>query len=111
MKPKQLLVIGDSGVYGWGDREAGGWGRNRRHLPGGGNVKIGLHQIQGASLHALQQPSLRQSPAVAHFPQQQSHRNATEQHTKANSHKQLHQGEASATTELRHGLGAGTTRC
>ena len=25
MKPKQLLVIGDSGVYGWGDREAGGW--------------------------------------------------------------------------------------
>ena len=25
MKPKQLLVIGDSGVYGWGDREGGGW--------------------------------------------------------------------------------------
>ena len=25
MKPRQLLVIGDSGVYGWGDREAGGW--------------------------------------------------------------------------------------
>ncbi|CAI8158171.1 MAG: GDSL-type esterase/lipase family protein [Prochlorococcus sp.] len=22
---KQLVVIGDSGVYGWGDREAGGW--------------------------------------------------------------------------------------
>ena len=25
MKPRQLLVIGDSGVYGWGDREEGGW--------------------------------------------------------------------------------------
>ncbi len=22
---KKLIVIGDSGVYGWGDREAGGW--------------------------------------------------------------------------------------
>ena len=37
MKPKQLLVIGDSGVYGWGDREAGGWcerlRRNWMQLP------------------------------------------------------------------------------
>ncbi len=24
-KPKQLIVIGDSGVYGWGDRDGGGW--------------------------------------------------------------------------------------
>lgn len=23
--PRQLLVIGDSGVFGWGDREGGGW--------------------------------------------------------------------------------------
>ncbi len=23
--PKQLVIIGDSGVYGWGDREGGGW--------------------------------------------------------------------------------------
>ncbi len=23
--PKRLIVIGDSGVYGWGDREEGGW--------------------------------------------------------------------------------------
>lgn len=23
--PRQLTVIGDSGVYGWGDREGGGW--------------------------------------------------------------------------------------
>ena len=23
--PKQLVVIGDSGVYGWGDRDGGGW--------------------------------------------------------------------------------------
>ena len=23
--PRQLTVIGDSGVYGWGDRESGGW--------------------------------------------------------------------------------------
>ena len=22
---KKLIVIGDSGVYGWGDREGGGW--------------------------------------------------------------------------------------
>ena len=83
----------------------------RGHVPGGGNLEIGLHQIQGASLLALQQQSLRQGPAVARFPQQQSHRNATEQHAKGSSHQQLHQGEASAATELRHGLGAGTTRC
>ena len=25
MRPKQLVVIGDSGVLGWGDRLAGGW--------------------------------------------------------------------------------------
>ena len=25
MKPKQLVVLGDSGVYGWGDRDGGGW--------------------------------------------------------------------------------------
>ena len=24
-RPRQLVVIGDSGVYGWGDREGGGW--------------------------------------------------------------------------------------
>ena len=24
-KPKQIIVIGDSGVYGWGDLEGGGW--------------------------------------------------------------------------------------
>lgn len=24
-RPRQLTVIGDSGVYGWGDREGGGW--------------------------------------------------------------------------------------
>ncbi len=30
-KPKQLIVIGDSSVYGWGDNEGGGWcGRLRR---------------------------------------------------------------------------------
>ena len=23
--PRQLIVFGDSGVHGWGDREAGGW--------------------------------------------------------------------------------------
>lgn len=23
--PRQLVVLGDSGVYGWGDREGGGW--------------------------------------------------------------------------------------
>jgi len=23
--PKQLVVIGDSSVYGWGDNEGGGW--------------------------------------------------------------------------------------
>ena len=23
--PKQLIVIGDSSVYGWGDLEGGGW--------------------------------------------------------------------------------------
>ncbi len=23
--PKKLIVIGDSGVYGWGDRDSGGW--------------------------------------------------------------------------------------
>ena len=23
--PKQLVVIGDSSVYGWGDTEGGGW--------------------------------------------------------------------------------------
>ncbi len=29
---KQLIVIGDSSVYGWGDSEGGGWcGRLRRH--------------------------------------------------------------------------------
>ena len=25
MRPKQLVVMGDSGVLGWGDRLAGGW--------------------------------------------------------------------------------------
>ena len=30
--PKQLLIIGDSGVYGWGDIEGGGWTeRLRKH--------------------------------------------------------------------------------
>jgi lysophospholipase L1-like esterase len=37
--PKKLIVLGDSGVYGWGDPEEGGWcERLRRHwmgLPGG----------------------------------------------------------------------------
>ena len=37
--PKKLIVLGDSGVYGWGDLEEGGWcERLRRHwmgLPGG----------------------------------------------------------------------------
>ena len=33
--PRQLIVIGDSGVVGWGDREAGGWcERLRRHWMG-----------------------------------------------------------------------------
>ena len=32
-KVKQLIVIGDSSVYGWGDREEGGWcERLRRHF-------------------------------------------------------------------------------
>ena len=25
MRPRQLVVLGDSGVLGWGDRVAGGW--------------------------------------------------------------------------------------
>ncbi len=30
--PQKLIVLGDSGVYGWGDREGGGWcERLRRH--------------------------------------------------------------------------------
>jgi lysophospholipase L1-like esterase len=37
--PRKLVVLGDSGVYGWGDGEDGGWcERLRRHwmgLPGG----------------------------------------------------------------------------
>ena len=37
--PRKLIVLGDSGVYGWGDAEEGGWcERLRRHwmgLPGG----------------------------------------------------------------------------
>jgi lysophospholipase L1-like esterase len=37
--PPKLIVLGDSGVYGWGDGEHGGWcERLRRHwmgLPGG----------------------------------------------------------------------------
>jgi lysophospholipase L1-like esterase len=37
--PRKLIVLGDSGVYGWGDPEEGGWcERLRRHwmaLPGG----------------------------------------------------------------------------
>ena len=37
--PKKLIIFGDSSVYGWGDREEGGWcERLRRHwfnLPGG----------------------------------------------------------------------------
>ena len=36
--PKQLIIIGDSGVYGWGDLEEGGWcerlRRNWMKLPG-----------------------------------------------------------------------------
>ncbi|WP_320676736.1 GDSL-type esterase/lipase family protein [Prochlorococcus sp. MIT 1300] len=39
---KQLIVIGDSGVHGWGDRENGGWceqlKRNWMNLPGGAIV-------------------------------------------------------------------------
>ena len=32
ISPKQLVVLGDSGVYGWGDREGGGWcERLRKH--------------------------------------------------------------------------------
>ena len=30
--PRQLTVIGDSGVYGWGDREGGGWCERLRQL-------------------------------------------------------------------------------
>ena len=25
VQPKKLIVIGDSGVYGWGDNDYGGW--------------------------------------------------------------------------------------
>ena len=25
LAPRQLVVLGDSGVHGWGDREGGGW--------------------------------------------------------------------------------------
>ena len=28
--PKQLIVIGDSSVYGWGDTVGGGWGERLR---------------------------------------------------------------------------------
>jgi len=37
-RPRQLTVIGDSGVYGWGDRDGGGWCERLRRdwmqLPG-----------------------------------------------------------------------------
>mgnify|MGYP006272628897 CR=1 FL=1 len=33
--PRKLIVLGDSGVYGWGDPEEGGWcERLRRHWMG-----------------------------------------------------------------------------
>ena len=39
--PKQLIIIGDSGVYGWGDLEGGGWcERLRRHWIGIKNAPI-----------------------------------------------------------------------
>lgn len=43
--PRKLIVLGDSGVYGWGDPEEGGWcERLRRHWMGlpGGPVLYGL---------------------------------------------------------------------
>ncbi len=42
---KQLIVIGDSSVYGWGDSEGGGWcGRLRKHWMDSQNNPI-LYQI------------------------------------------------------------------
>jgi lysophospholipase L1-like esterase len=59
--PKKLAVVGDSGVFGWGDAEEGGWcERLRRHwmgLPGGPvlyNLGVrgdGLERV-AARLHA-----------------------------------------------------------
>ena len=43
--PRKLIVLGDSGVYGWGDPDEGGWcERLRRHWMGlpGGPVLYGL---------------------------------------------------------------------
>ncbi len=30
LAPQQLVIIGDSGVYGWGDRDGGGWSERLR---------------------------------------------------------------------------------
>jgi lysophospholipase L1-like esterase len=53
--PRKLIVLGDSGVYGWGDPEQGGWcERLRRHwmeLPGG-PVLYGLG-VRGDGLERL----------------------------------------------------------
>ncbi len=43
--PKQLIVIGDSSVYGWGDTEGGGWcGRLNRHWMNSENKPV-LYQL------------------------------------------------------------------
>ena len=47
--PKKLVVIGDSGVYGWGDPDQGGWcERLRRHwmeIPDGPVLYLSLIHI------------------------------------------------------------------
>jgi len=53
--PRKLVVLGDSGVFGWGDPEQGGWcGQLRRHWMGtpGGPVVYNLG-VRGDGLERL----------------------------------------------------------
>ena len=62
--PRKLIVLGDSGVYGWGDPEEGGWcERLRRHWMGlpSGPVVYGLG-VRGDGLERVRsrlQPEVR----------------------------------------------------
>ena len=52
--PRQLIVIGDSGVVGWGDREAGGWSeRLRRHWGTPTKYEIRRQQQSVAAEHQV----------------------------------------------------------
>ena len=55
--PRKLLALGDSGIYGWGDPEGGGWvERLRRHWMGRDEAPVLYNLgVRGDGLERLSQ--------------------------------------------------------